>query len=69
MNVEDLVDDVQYNGYQSLSFELLERNGERQRCDRSLNSFTQKKEEKGGKKPVKFAPLLPIRAVTSISGP
>ena len=29
MNVEDLVADVQHNGYQSLSFELLERNAER----------------------------------------
>ena len=29
VNVEDLVADVQYNGYQSLSFELLERNAER----------------------------------------
>ena len=29
MIVEDLVVDVRNNGYQSLSFELLERNGER----------------------------------------
>ena len=29
VNVEDLVADVQYDGYQSLSFELLEQNGER----------------------------------------
>ena len=29
MNVEDLVDDVRNNGYQYLSFELLERNGDR----------------------------------------
>ena len=29
MIVEDLVADVRFNGYQSLSFELLEQNGER----------------------------------------
>ena len=29
MIIEDLVSDVRYNGHQYLSFELLERNGER----------------------------------------